>query len=931
MTFIFISYARRDGSDEAEQLFQALNAENITAWRDTRSLNPYEGFDAEIEKAIETATHVCVCVTPDIRREDSFVRREIAFAIEMNKPIIPLVFPGGFRPITIINHTYIDFANWDAGMLALFNRLRNPNDAPETEPEHKREKELAYLEIVGQRYDHWRDLYTDMSARARVETPKVRVRTAAAARYLDMQHGIFDRIAHNEEAETLNMQTVDNFLDLREGVLKHQRVALIGDPGAGKTTTLERLAYELATAAAESDDAAIPLFARLGAYTGGDFDSFLAAAFAGLPLTEYLPDRVFLLLDGLNEMPPEFVARVDTWLRAHKETATIVTCRRLDYMNLKLDLHRIDVMPLDVRRIYAFVGNYIEDDERDRLFWGLTDDITRKTWSWFQDQYERDVLKFAEVFGGKAEETLFETFWHGTIKGQVFEWEDKKLHLKSLQSNLRQNGSLPGMLGVVSNPFLLFISVNLFARQGEPPANRGQLFDQFAALLMEKRGRPAARTRPPWIEESVQRAALAVLAYQMQIENTGTSVEETWAKKIIESAFPDEDPAQILYLAASAGILEQSNKAIRFVHQLLGEYFATYGMKIDVERNVPASKYFPHARWWEPTGWEETAIMLAGMSGDATAIVRWLTPVQPSLAYRCATESGASCDEAALQALYEPAPGSRVSPQARARWGRILARTGDKRAGVGVKEDGTPDFVWCEIPGGDFIYQEGEKRNLPTFYMTKYPVTFIQFQGFLDAADGYCEDHWWDGLQFLDMRKANPEKRQPGGQNWPYPNHPRERVSWYDSVAYARWLSYKLGYEVRLPTEEEWEKAARGTDGRIYPWGDVYTPGDANINEQWDNTGPNAIRMTTAVGMYPHNVSPYRVCDLIGNVWEWTLSEYETGRSDNLASETVRTQRGGSWRSNLAFSSAVHRHGNRRYPARREYHVGLRLITEKPH
>ncbi|HVO43657.1 MAG TPA: SUMF1/EgtB/PvdO family nonheme iron enzyme, partial [Aggregatilineales bacterium] len=89
-------------------------------------------------------------------------------------------------------------------------------------------------------------------------------------------------------------------------------------------------------------------------------------------------------------------------------------------------------------------------------------------------------------------------------------------------------------------------------------------------------------------------------------------------------------------------------------------------------------------------------------------------------------------------------------------------------------------------------------------------------------------------------------------------------------------------------------------------------------------------RMTTAVGMYLDNVSPYGVYDLIGNVWEWTLSDYESGQSDDLSTDNIRTQRGGSWRSNLAFSSAVHRHGNRRYPARREYHVGLRLVAVAP-
>ncbi len=79
---IFISYARKDGSDEAEYFYTDLTGRGITAWRDTQNLDPYQDFSGEIETVITNASHVCVIVTPDIRRADSFVRREIAFALE---------------------------------------------------------------------------------------------------------------------------------------------------------------------------------------------------------------------------------------------------------------------------------------------------------------------------------------------------------------------------------------------------------------------------------------------------------------------------------------------------------------------------------------------------------------------------------------------------------------------------------------------------------------------------------------------------------------------------------------------------------------------------------------------------------------------------------------------------------------------------------
>ncbi|MBK8032209.1 MAG: toll/interleukin-1 receptor domain-containing protein [Chloroflexi bacterium] len=114
MPHVFISYARKDGADESLCLYNDLEANGISAWRDQR-IDPTADFTGEIEDAINRATHVVVVVTPDLKRTDSFVRLEIGYALTQKKPIIPLVFPGGHRPIVIINHTYISFAEWDVG------------------------------------------------------------------------------------------------------------------------------------------------------------------------------------------------------------------------------------------------------------------------------------------------------------------------------------------------------------------------------------------------------------------------------------------------------------------------------------------------------------------------------------------------------------------------------------------------------------------------------------------------------------------------------------------------------------------------------------------------------------------------------------------------------------------------------------------------
>jgi len=157
-------------------------------------------------------------------------------------------------------------------------------------------------------------------------------------------------------------------------------------------------------------------------------------------------------------------------------------------------------------------------------------------------------------------------------------------------------------------------------------------------------------------------------------------------------------------------------------------------------------------------------------------------------------------------------------------------------------------------------------------------------------------------------------------------------VFWHDAVVYCRWLSEVTGRPYRLPSEAEWEKGARGTDGRIYPWGN-----------QWDaercNNKEGGKGDTTPVGAYPQGASPYGPLDMAGNVWEWTRSLWgkdwkepsfkypydpDDGRED-LEAEGYRVLRGGSWFFSRDLARCVERDGY--LPVSSVSYVGFRLCV----
>ncbi|MBN1312893.1 MAG: SUMF1/EgtB/PvdO family nonheme iron enzyme [Anaerolineae bacterium] len=250
----------------------------------------------------------------------------------------------------------------------------------------------------------------------------------------------------------------------------------------------------------------------------------------------------------------------------------------------------------------------------------------------------------------------------------------------------------------------------------------------------------------------------------------------------------------------------------------------------------------------------------------------------------------------------------------RASIGRWLDQTNDIRPGVGIEPDNLPDLVWCHVPAGEVLVGDFPAPfQVEPFYIAKYPVTWTQYRIFLEAPDGFIDPQWWDGLQ------RRPEYERAA---IPIDNHPVQEVSWYDALAYCRWLSDRLGYTVRLPTEWEWQQAATGGKERhIYPWGRRWNTVSANTRE-------SGLRGATAVGMYPYAESPVGAVDMCGNVLEWCLNEYYRPDRVEIGGEASRVMRGGSWFLTLHYARTVSRVGDN--PCYRFNSVGFRLTADEP-
>jgi formylglycine-generating enzyme required for sulfatase activity len=323
--------------------------------------------------------------------------------------------------------------------------------------------------------------------------------------------------------------------------------------------------------------------------------------------------------------------------------------------------------------------------------------------------------------------------------------------------------------------------------------------------------------------------------------------------------------------------------------------------------------------------------------------------------------------------------GGKLPAVERAEAGRALAKLGDPRPEVMDVDS----MRFCFVPGGPFQMGSDKERDsdafddelplheieLPAFWIGAYPVSNAQFDVFVQAC-GYEEQRYWNEARAGGWWKAGGFKGRfdeewrrapaPVGEPFNLPNHPAVGVSWYEALAFTRWLEERwkergwipADWQVDLPTEAEWEKSARGgrqiplkpvpvaPDGllsagvpdlgdnplplRIYPWGDRFDP-------QRANTGETQIGSTSALGCFPGEAGPNGAQELSGNVWEWCRSRHEAypyrvddGR-EGLSGDVPRALRGGSYIDLRWHARCASR--DRYSPDLRFYYVGFRLAV----
>jgi formylglycine-generating enzyme required for sulfatase activity len=730
---------------------------------------------------------------------------------------------------------------------------------------------------------------------------------------------------------------------------------ILGDPGAGKTTFLKYLALCLATRQEVGLGERLPVLLPLSAYANAlaqqrrlalpDFITAYYRELIGddLPVGDLLETalaegRALLLLDGLDEVKEtglrlQVVERVvqSFSFRQQQGNKFVLTSRIVGYKDVRpttAGLAECTLIDFDRREIEAFV-----------------------------DRWTQAVEKAAQPDPQLA-----------TRAAQ----QEKMELLQAVDRN-------PGVRRLASNPLLLTI-LALMKRQGVTlPERRVQLYDQYVKTLLKHwnlaRGLDSGHNRE--LDDVETLKVLAPLALWMHETSPGVGlVKEQAMRRRLRQLYqargerePDQAAGQFLQDARDhAGLLvERGQGNYGFIHLTFQEYLAAVGVAAAGQEDVQPVVDLLAKRLDEDT-WREVIVLTVGYLGivqqrEAAAgkLVQLLVQQRPGTPGQAEIRAGEAVadawpggvsrqcrDDIVAALLAAMRDDGRVRPPQRAGAGRLLARLGDPRPEV-LDID---QMQFCYVSPGPFWMGRNDRRYdekpqhwlemAQGYWLGRFPITNAQFAAFT-AGGGYTEAKFWPEAKAAKVWRGGRVKGRwdkeprdrPGDFSHPFnlPNHPVMGLTWYETLAFCRWLTHHWqakgwlppGWTARLPTEAEWEKGARGSGqvpgepviqpikrlGRnmepaivwrnnpqaqaIYIWGNAPDPNRANYEA-------SGVGTTNAIGCFPGGMSPYGLEEMAGNVCEWLQSKYkpyeyraDDGRERLDASDNPRVVRGASF------------------------------------
>ncbi len=821
------------------------------------------------------------------------------------------------------------------------------NDAREASAERETQQQTdedRYRDWVTQQYRHLN--ITGLRTRAPVEVELERIYVSLsvdsqAIAHLDEDDGIRERpgaddvgylMRRRDEAEMISMADALSAID-------HDRIAgliVLGGPGTGKTTVLRYLALTYARGLQGERLGQplplLPLLSPLRAVTSGrapslaDYMTQLCQRLGcvvgpGFFDAQLRAHRCLVLLDGLDEVADEQQRRaVSRWIeqqsRAYARNPFVVTCRPAGF--------REDFLPPGFLRLAV------------------------------QDFGEDQVEAFAQNWC-RAVETV--------LRGDTAEAQNKATRDSAdLVNAIRAN---PRVKALAVNPLLLSIIALVHRYRARLPDRRVDLYAECVEVLLGHWDEAKAIEVPIPPGRALQ--VLQPLALWMHEHKSSEDerlarleeIEPVMARSLAGIGLPEADAVRTFLnsIRDRCGLLvEYGADVFGFQHQTFQEYLAAKEVA-EHQHEALLIEHLGEGYWREVTllyaGIRDATGLLQGVldlpdgrvmqhwdlvqrvQGEAVRVdpatrevlsdrpfevlkramdavtaaraaiyVRQAMPAFDQLAEAFAAADG-SLTKGHLALLLGETDGPRAGEILRAQLNSADDHVRDLSALalviLGLEDD---DMLMARIPAGSFLYgDEKERIETGAFAIDRFPLTNGQFRHFMEAG-GYHERRYWsaEGWQWKE------ERRITGPNSIDHPIFGRSSlpvvgISWYEAEAYADWAGK------RLPTEQEWERAARGdADGREYPWGDGFEPGWANIAGE--------IGQMTPVGSYPVDMSPYDCYDMAGNVWEWTDSLYRSG-------ESVRVLRAGSWIDLRVVARCSARSGDR--PLSRYVNRGVRL------